>query len=536
MSSQRPRTRQELYDRIRETSKDEVILEDMVRLGFWPRTGEIPQDPADEIRRRGDLERQIAALRTEQARLSNVEALRKELKRRRLLESKEKQKATKERRERERLARAAAWAEEKKRAIVHLGAGVSGGLSKGAPPDLDKLTALGLPHLATAAEVAAAMGIAVPELRFLAYARKVSRKTHYVRFTIPKKTGGTRLISAPMPRLKRAQRWILDAVLAKLALEEPAHGFVVDRSIVTNARPHLGSQVVVNLDLRDFFPSLGFRRVKGMFEGLGYGEEVATIFALLTTEPEIDEVELDGETYCVATTARKLPQGSPASPAITNVVCRRLDKRLAGVARALGFVYTRYADDLTFSSKDRAADVGKLLRRVRWIVKQEGFAEHEKKTRVLRRGRCQEVTGVVVNDKPSVPREALKRFRALLFQLEKDGPAGKRWGDREGAGPGGVLASAVGFASYVAMVDPERGAPLLARARAVALKHGWRPPPRGGGGGGGGGKPAPAPTPPAAPPAAAVPSPAPEPPPAPAPPATPEAPEEPKKKKWWQLF
>lgn len=502
MSGDRPRTRQELYDRIRETSKDEVILEDMVRLGFWPRTGEIPQDPADEIRRRGDLERQIAALRTEQARLSNVEALRKELKRRRLLESKEKQKATKERRERERLARAAAWAEEKKRAIVHLGAGVSGGLSKGAPPNLEKLTALGLPRLATAAEVAAAMGIAVPELRFLAYARKVSQKTHYVRFTIPKKTGGARLISAPMPRLKRAQRWILDAVLAKVALEGPAHGFVVDRSIVTNARPHLGSQVVVNLDLRDFFPSLGFRRVKGMFEGLGYGEEVSTIFALLTTEPEIDEVELDGQTYFVATTARKLPQGSPASPAITNVVCRRLDKRLAGMARALGFTYTRYADDLTFSGP-KEAPVGKLLRQVRFVVGQEGFTAHEEKTRVLRRGRQQEVTGVVVNERPSIDRKELRRFRALLFQIGKDGPEGKRWGSSPD-----VFAAAMGFAAWVRMVDRTKGDVLLGEVRALAKKHGWTPPkhdpPKGGGDGGG------------APEAAKA--------------------EEPKKKKWWQIF
>jgi RNA-directed DNA polymerase len=534
----RPRTRQELYDRIRETSKDEVILEDMVRLGFWPQQGAVPHDPADEIRQRGDLERQIAALRTEQARLQNIDAIKKELRKRRLQESKNKQKETKLRRERERLARAAAWTVRKTGEITYLGAGVSAGLTKGAPARPEVLAGYGLPVLETAAQIAAAIGITVGELRFLAFARKTSQRTHYVRFQIPKKAGGTRLISAPMPRLKRAQRWILDHVLNKVPLHDAAHGFVVDRSIVSNARPHVGASIVVNIDLKDFFPTFTFRRIKGTFEGLGYGEEAATIFALLTSEPDIDEVELDGLSYFVARGARKLPQGSPASPGITNIVCRRLDKRLEGMARSVGFIYSRYADDLTFSAKTKeaGANVGKLLRRVRFAVAAEGFVPHEKKTRILRRGRRQEVTGVVVNEKPAIARDVMKRFRALLFQLDKDGPQGKRWGNREGDA---VLASAVGFASYVAMVDPERGKPLLETARAIARKHGWtppvKPPPKG---------PPPGPAAAPIPQAYGAPAPSAEQPsmPASTPSSTPDvpkpdgpAPGEPKKK-WWKIF
>src|SRR5438552_3350696 len=105
----RPRTRQELYDRIRETSKDEFILEDMIRLGFWPAAGRVASDPGDEIRRRADLERQIAALRTEQSPLQNIEAIRREMRKRRLEESKAKQKENKLRRERQRQERVAAW-------------------------------------------------------------------------------------------------------------------------------------------------------------------------------------------------------------------------------------------------------------------------------------------------------------------------------------------------------------------------------------------------------------------------------------------
>jgi RNA-directed DNA polymerase len=507
--------RQALYDRIRSSSKDTVVLEEMIRLGFWPARGSLPNDPADEIHEQAELERQLGALRTEQSRLHNIEALKKALRKQRLDASKQKQKETKERRERERLARAAAWKERTGHEIVYLGHGVSGGLSHTAC-DPAKLARHALPRLETPAQIAQAMAITVPALRFLAFSRTTSEVTHYIRFEIPKKTGGTRRISAPMPRLKHAQRWILDNLLDKVALHDAAHGFRKQRSIVSNARPHVGADVVLNLDLKDFFPTLEYKRIRGAFRGLGYGEAAATIFALLTSEPEVDEVELDGQTFYVANGARRLPQGAPTSPAITNIVCRRMDARLAGAAAKLGFTYTRYADDLTFSGP-RSADTGAMLDRVRFITAAEGFAEHPKKTRVLRRGRRQEVTGVVVNQQLAVDRETLRKFRALLFQIGKDGPAGKTWG----ASPD-VFASAIGYANFVRMVDPAKGAELLARAKELAAKHGWqpkkRPPPKPPGGGG-------------------APSGRPPEPPAPEPAAPESGPPVPgKKKKWWQVF
>ena len=518
--------RQELYDRIRSSSKDTVILEEMIRLGFWPARGVLPDDPADEIHERAELERQLAALRTEQSRLHNIEALKKALRAQRLEASRKKQQDAKDRRERERVERAAAWQARRAHEILYLGRGVSGGLSSTAC-EPDKLARFGLPRLETPTELAQAMGLTVPQLRFLAFARTTSTVSHYVRFEIPKKTGGTRRISAPMPRLKAAQRWVLDHVLGRVALHDAAHGFRAERSIVTNARPHVGAGIVLNLDLKDFFPTLEYRRIRGMFRGLGYGEAAATIFALLTSEPEIDEVELDGQTFYVANGVRRLPQGAPTSPAITNIVCRRMDARLAGAAAKLGFVYTRYADDLTFSGP-ATGDPHAMLAAVRFITTAEGFAEHPKKTRVLRRGRRQEVTGVVVNQQLGVDRATLRRFRALLFQIGKDGPAGKSWG----ASPD-VFASAIGYANYVRMVDPAKGEALLAQARALAAKHGWKPPrrpppkpPAGSGptGGGGPSRTPPEPTPTTPTPAPATPEPA-------APPG-----QTTKKKKWWQLF
>src|SRR5207248_389215 len=130
--------------------------------------------------------------------------------------------------------------------------------------DQDKLRRLGLPVLADAAQLAAAMGIPVGELRFLSFARRTSTVNHYRRFQIPKKTGGLRLISAPMPRLKRAQEWVLRNILEKVAIHDAAHGFRQGRSIVSNAAPHAAAEVVVNLDVEHFFPTITFRRIKGV--------------------------------------------------------------------------------------------------------------------------------------------------------------------------------------------------------------------------------------------------------------------------------
>ncbi|MDY6803738.1 MAG: reverse transcriptase family protein [Cyanobacteriota bacterium] len=462
-----PRNRQELYDRVRKIGREQFILEETIRYGFWPAEGEIPEDPADDIRRRSKLQQQLRELRKENARLYNEEKLRKQMLKVRLAESKRKQKETKERRERERQERASAWRQRKEKEILYLGEGVSGGLNY-TQSDLDRLNNSNLPLLETAADLAATMNISIGELRFLAFSRQTSTVSHYIRFKIPKKTGGDRLISAPMPRLKSAQTWILTDILEKLPLHDAACGFRSGRSILTNAEPHVGADVIINFDLKNFFPSISYKRVKGLFRSFGYSEAVATILGLLATEAETEEVELDGQTYYVALGDRHLPQGSPASPAITNIMCRRLDRRLAGMAAELGFVYTRYADDLTFSaSGENLRHICNILRRTESIVTHEGFALNQDKTRIMRKNRRQEVTGVVVNEKPTVCRKELRRFRATLYQIELDGPDGKRWGNTDN-----VLAAIEGFANFVAMVNPDKGMELVARVKRIKERYG----------------------------------------------------------------
>ncbi|RUM76684.1 MAG: hypothetical protein DSZ11_00210, partial [Sulfurovum sp.] len=159
-------------------------------------------------------------------------------------------------------------------------------------------------------------------------------------------------------------------------------------------------------------------------------------------------------------------QGSPASPMISNLICRKLDKRMSGIATSLGFVYTRYADDMTFSSKEYL-NINKMLYWVKGIVKEEGFILHPEKTRIMKKGARHEVTGVVVNEKPSVNRKELKRFRALLYQIEQSGLEGKSW-----HGKSENLISVIwGYANFIKMVDEQKGAKFMEQVKAIMEKY-----------------------------------------------------------------
>ena len=465
---EQPRTRQELYEYVRQQGgRDSFVAEQMIRLGFW-KSSDLPNDPVEEIKRIKDLQDELNKVRGENRKLFNEQALLKELRQRRLAESKQKQKETKERRERERIARAEAWQKRKETEIVYLGEKVSGGLNN-LEENTERLQANNLPSFSNIEQLAKGMNLTVGKLRFLAFHRNTSETKHYIHFNLPKKTGGFRLISAPMPQLKSAQHWILDNILRKVAVHEAAHGFLAERNIVSNAQPHVGAQIVVNFDLKDFFPSINFPRVKGVFRSLGYSEAIATIFALICTAPDVEEVEIDGKTYFVAIGERHLPQGAPTSPYLTNILCKRLDKGLKTLATNYDFNYTRYADDLTFSTSENGEKLSDFINKVCYVVEQQGLTINESKTRILRRGRQQEVTGIVVNDKISVDRKTLRKFRACLHQAETKGLEGLRWGNSAD-----LIASLDGFANFVLMVDAEKGKLYKAQVGRIAEKHGWK--------------------------------------------------------------
>ncbi len=371
-----------------------------------------------------------------------------------------------------------------------------------------------LPQCNSFREISKLINIDLEDLRLLVFSPKqdAATKHHYIRFSIPKKTGGERIISAPNQNLKNVQYWILKNILKKLepSLHDAAHGFrnsriikieknTIDiifgitqilntryksifykfwfilkfikdavavtkviqypklgkrRSIVTNAEPHVGADVIINVDIKDFFHSISYRRVKGLFRSFGYSESASTIFALLCTVTFVNH-----RSY--------LPQGAPTSPMITNLICRRLDQRLTQMAESFGFRYTRYADDLTFSaSNESVCNIGKVLRHTEGIVKHEGFEINRDKTQIMRKSNRLEVTGIVVNSKPSISREKLKRFRATLYQIEQDGLEGKFWGNSTD-----VMSSIQGFANFVYMVDPQKGAKFRDQIRIIKEKY-----------------------------------------------------------------
>jgi RNA-directed DNA polymerase len=304
----------------------------------------------------------------------------------------------------------------------------------------------GLPALDSAADVARLVGLDhTDDLRVL-MRPGVAAGAPYVEFSVPKADGSARRIAAPRARLKQVQRIILDQILARLPVHDACQGFVAGRSIVSNAAPHRGAAVLLKMDLRDFFPTVHYRRAQGFFQRVGYGEEVAaTLAGLVTHRPVLANGRVGWPGV--------LPQGAPTSPALANLVCRRLDARLAGLARRCGAVYTRYADDLTFSfATAPAVDLGRFAWWVDQICGQEGFVENTRKRRVLRRGNQQRVTGVVVNDKLSVPRAERRRFRAILENCRRHGVASQARGRDDFAD------YLRGFAAYVRMVQPDLGA------------------------------------------------------------------------------
>jgi retron-type reverse transcriptase len=289
----------------------------------------------------------------------------------------------------------------------------------------------------------------------------------YTTYTIPKRDGSDRKICAPKKQLKWVQRQILKHILSKVTPHPAAHGFVNGRSTVSNATPHVGHELVVKFDLKDFFPTVHYFRVMGLFANLGYpfGN------CMFGTSDESNQVAPVLARLCCYTPDPKkwgtavLPQGAPTSPAISNLMCRRLDARLGGLAEANKGTYTRYADDLTFSFPSAE---GLNLGRFRWwvdqVCHQEGFTINQEKFRVIRNSQRQVVTGIVVNDALRVPRELRRELRAILHNCEKTGveEQAKRHPRFKG-NVGGFTQYLRGIAAYLNMVQPEHGAALLRR-------------------------------------------------------------------------
>ncbi|MCW5907189.1 MAG: RNA-directed DNA polymerase [Chitinophagales bacterium] len=239
-------------------------------------------------------------------------------------------------------------------------------------------------------------------------------QSSYRTFEIPKKKGGTRLIEAPVGSLKKVQRLLnyhLQLVYQHCR-PECAHGFISNfkkahatRNIVTNAKAHVGANHVLNIDLGNFFHSVDIWKVKEVFMSYPfyYGNDLASYIAILTTYND------------------RLPMGAPTSPVVANFASFMLDRKLMRFAENNNIVYTRYADDLTFSTKQEIKATH--LQDIMEIIRSEKFLLNDKKTRLSRKSSCQTVTGLKVNEKVNVDRRFVRSIRGMLHTWQKYGRA-----------------------------------------------------------------------------------------------------------------
>jgi RNA-directed DNA polymerase len=305
------------------------------------------------------------------------------------------------------------------------------------------------------------------DLKGLGYKKNGPRLRHYHYRVLAKQSGAIRLIEAPKPRLKELQRQILARTLEKIPPHPAAHGFLKGRSIKTFIAPHVGQRVVLRMDLRDFFPSISGARIQTFFRTVGYPESVADLLGGICTNAtprdvwnesrfDADPVELREARALYA--RPHLPQGAPTSPALANLCAYRLDCRLAGLAKAVGAEYTRYADDLVFSGGEAfERRVERFSTHVAAILHEEGFTVHHRKTRIMRQGVRQHLAGLVANRHVNVIRADFDRLKATLTNCVRLGPESQNRDDHSS-----FRLHLDGRVGFVEMINPAKGKRLRA--------------------------------------------------------------------------
>lgn len=247
---------------------------------------------------------------------------------------------------------------------------------------------------------------------------RTNKEKRYKTFNIKKKSGGYRTIMAPITHIKTIQHKLLNVLTFVYVAKPSVHGFVPGRSILTNAKLHVRRRYVLNVDLKDFFPSINFGRVRGLFMATPYElpPAVATVIAQICCHNN------------------QLPQGAPTSPIISNMICAKMDSQLQRLAKENKCYYSRYADDLTISTRrpsfpeefairknDGEKSTARVGPKLEEIIFRNGFEINHEKTRLHTRSDRQEVTGLVTNEFPNVRRRYVRNIRAMLHSWRLDG-------------------------------------------------------------------------------------------------------------------
>lgn len=279
----------------------------------------------------------------------------------------------------------------------------------------------------TKEQLATLLGVAAIDID-----QAISNRSRHYRIHTQKKSDGTpRTLHVPQGPLKLLQQKVKQNIFDSIQFPACVQGGVIGRSVVTNARPHVGREIVFSLDVKDFFPSVSPQIVLSVFQALGFG-------------PEATEILVD-----ITTWNQQLPQGAPTSSGVANLAMARVDARLRGLAQKQGFAYTRYVDDLTLSGSKRLLDFRPLIKR---IVEAGCFKIKSEKVRTMHAGDRQIVTGIIVNEKPNLPREERRLIRRQVMDFSSS-PATRR----------AMIDTIRGKLSWFAFVNPKLGSRLRMR-------------------------------------------------------------------------
>lgn len=336
------------------------------------------------------------------------------------------------------------------------------------PPSRNSI-AEGLPALYSVREVAEWLDLTVSELEWFAdhgsWLRTATPRLRHYRVWTREKRDGVRVIEAPKPRLREAQRRILRQLVSRIPAHRAATGFIPGSSTADFAAPHSGKPIVLRADLRHCFESIAAPRVSDVFRRAGYPPAIARLLAdLCTTTTPADQLAGVPAEHAGHLRGRHLPQGAPTSPHLSNLVMRSLDRRLQGYAATNDLAYTRYGDDLALSGEEMNAD--RALWVVLRVIASEGFTVHAGKVRVMREHQRQTLAGLVVNDRPRVSRSDYDNLRALLHNARRDGASSQNH-----AGNPEFRAHVLGLIAWVGASDEVRRERLLRMADKVDWAH-----------------------------------------------------------------
>jgi len=311
-------------------------------------------------------------------------------------------------------------------------------LSETEEKSFDKLLAAGLPPLISPTVFGLILGVS-PKL-ITSLATHPRRKYPYYRqYEIPKKNGGTRTILAPRTYLKAVQKFILRRILETQGLPNWVTGFVKGKGIVQNASVHVGARYLLNVDVKDFFPSVRTKEVFKVFYRLGFSSDMSRVLSMLCTYNN------------------SLPQGAPTSPYLANLVFQDIDADVMKICGHFGLKYSRYADDLTLSGEqpiDR-----NIVTRLARLFESRGFRINQKKIKITKPGQAMYVTGLVINEKVHPDRRVRRLLRAMFHRASM---RPREFRKRS--------AHLTGWASFVHSYDKKLGAKYLNVARSIASK------------------------------------------------------------------